>query len=590
MVKAIILAAGKGTGFGSGHTIPRCLIEIGGRTILERQIDALKSCGINPADIFVVIGGTGDIWNEKNKEKIKSIHKNIIVNNENIQKGQSYSLFIALKNIDEDVICMDGDLILTKKVIDGALSSTYPSLLVTTRGDTFSDGNRVIVKGERVRGIGRNVLSDKIYAGVAKFSKEFVRVLKNELRSEKYATTTIDAPLYALCIDNFIHIVDVGDGDGEANFLGGGSYAITKEILAEKNNVSELGVQKIVRKEATEGKQKLINEIEWILALPEDVKPHFPRILRYSTTSDPVYVEMEKYPMKTLRRFLIDGEINAEQALQILNNVLNFTFQKMYSRNIKLLEEKSIIEGHLKRVEDRLEEAKRKASLFVDVISAERVILNGKKMSNMPELIDRLKKNARVEKIMKQARASLVHGDLHFDNILVDKNDFSKFILIDPRGKMYDGSIEGDYAYDLGKIWHSANGLYDFLHEGNFNLDISLQNKTLLADFRIAEHPAVGEYKKIFLNLPELLYKHELIKEDTNWNLRATLNEAIHFCSMVPFHIHGEKNEKKAVAMYLRGIMLLDKFLDEIEFNFVDSTVVNINSAQDYMKAKRLFE
>jgi hypothetical protein len=52
-----------------------------------------------------------------------------------------------------------------------------------------------------------------------------------------------------------------------------------------------------------------------------------------------------------------------------------------------------------------------------------------------------------------------IHGDLHFQNILIGKEP-SDFLLADPRG-----DLEGlDIYYDLGKLWHSFNGKYDLIH------------------------------------------------------------------------------------------------------------------------------
>ncbi|MEP7083604.1 MAG: phosphocholine cytidylyltransferase family protein, partial [Betaproteobacteria bacterium] len=53
--RAIILAAGRGSRMGAlGGERPKCLVEVGGRTLLQRQLDALRSCGI--ADIAIVSG------------------------------------------------------------------------------------------------------------------------------------------------------------------------------------------------------------------------------------------------------------------------------------------------------------------------------------------------------------------------------------------------------------------------------------------------------------------------------------------------------------------------------------------------------
>ena len=63
-MKAIILAAGQGTRLKdlTKHT-PKCIIKLGGRTILEYQVKILKDYGIE--DIFLVIGTKGDVWNQE---------------------------------------------------------------------------------------------------------------------------------------------------------------------------------------------------------------------------------------------------------------------------------------------------------------------------------------------------------------------------------------------------------------------------------------------------------------------------------------------------------------------------------------------
>ncbi|MFQ5903339.1 MAG: NTP transferase domain-containing protein, partial [Candidatus Binatia bacterium] len=54
-MKAIILAAGNGERLRpyTEHT-PKCLLDIGGRTILGLQIQSLRECGIN--EVVIVVG------------------------------------------------------------------------------------------------------------------------------------------------------------------------------------------------------------------------------------------------------------------------------------------------------------------------------------------------------------------------------------------------------------------------------------------------------------------------------------------------------------------------------------------------------
>ena len=54
-MKGIILAAGKGSRLnGTIGDKPKCLLRVGGKTLVERQVEALESVGIE--DIAMVVG------------------------------------------------------------------------------------------------------------------------------------------------------------------------------------------------------------------------------------------------------------------------------------------------------------------------------------------------------------------------------------------------------------------------------------------------------------------------------------------------------------------------------------------------------
>ena len=78
-------------------------------------------------------------------------------------------------------------------------------------------------------------------------------------------------------------------------------------------------------------------------------------------------------------------------------------------------------------------------------------------------------------KTLTPPRLWLIHGDLHLSNILMDLNsiDDPVFKLIDPNVQLEGGDI----AYDLGKLYHSFDGLYDFMDEGLLDIRIVEQGK-----------------------------------------------------------------------------------------------------------------
>ena len=61
-MKSIILAAGEGKRLRPlTNNTPKCMVEIFGKSLLERQIEIMKSCGIN--DIVVVTGYKSNMIN-----------------------------------------------------------------------------------------------------------------------------------------------------------------------------------------------------------------------------------------------------------------------------------------------------------------------------------------------------------------------------------------------------------------------------------------------------------------------------------------------------------------------------------------------
>ena len=123
--RAIILAAGKDTDlFPLTEDKPKSLLEVKGKTILEWQIEALRSVNIN--EIAVVRG--------YRKEKINFPNLKYFDNDNYENTGSLASLFSAMEFIDENVVVLYGDILFAAETLSKLIASPDNTILVVDRG------------------------------------------------------------------------------------------------------------------------------------------------------------------------------------------------------------------------------------------------------------------------------------------------------------------------------------------------------------------------------------------------------------------------------------------------------------------------
>ena len=113
-MRAIILAAGSGLRLGQ-HTkdIPKALLDLNGKSILERQISLLRQHGIN--EIFVVTGY------QQEKHTLKDIE--YIFNPRYAETEQLASMMVARTKISDDVLVIFGDIVFDEQILQQILVS-----------------------------------------------------------------------------------------------------------------------------------------------------------------------------------------------------------------------------------------------------------------------------------------------------------------------------------------------------------------------------------------------------------------------------------------------------------------------------------
>ena len=113
-MRAIILAAGSGLRLGQ-HTkdVPKALLDLNGKSILERQISLLREYGVN--EIFVVTGY------QREKHILKDIE--YIFNPRYSETEQLASMMVARTKIFDDVLVIFGDIIFDSQILQQILAS-----------------------------------------------------------------------------------------------------------------------------------------------------------------------------------------------------------------------------------------------------------------------------------------------------------------------------------------------------------------------------------------------------------------------------------------------------------------------------------
>lgn len=127
-MKAIIFAAGVGKrlqGITQGR--PKCLIDIGGRTLLSRHVECLGQLGVR--QVVVVVGfAQDDIRKAMAADPLAQDIRWVV--NEHFTRGSITSLWAARSEMDDDVVLMDADVLYAPTILARLLHSPFPTALL----------------------------------------------------------------------------------------------------------------------------------------------------------------------------------------------------------------------------------------------------------------------------------------------------------------------------------------------------------------------------------------------------------------------------------------------------------------------------
>jgi len=168
-MKAIILAAGKGTRLDGAAEKSKCLVEIGGITLLRRQIESLREANVK--SIVIVVGfGANTIRDECDSDI------SFVENEQYADTSSLYSLWVARDHLADGFVVLNCDVLFHPQLLANLLESSHDDALLISDTESAPLGDeemKVKVKDGLVIDISKQIdplEADGENVGIVKFS------------------------------------------------------------------------------------------------------------------------------------------------------------------------------------------------------------------------------------------------------------------------------------------------------------------------------------------------------------------------------------------------------------------------------------
>ncbi len=187
-MKAIILAAGIGSRIKPlTDNCPKCLLMVGGRTILGRMLSNIEDCGIT--DVIFVLGYLQDQIRDYVENYFPHLNAQFIVNERYAETNTGYSLMLTKELIDDaGFIKFDADVVFDKTILQQLMDSDYETCLCVDTNIQLDaeeikvaiDENQQITHASKTLDP-RDAIGESI--GIEKISAEYCRELVSRINA-----------------------------------------------------------------------------------------------------------------------------------------------------------------------------------------------------------------------------------------------------------------------------------------------------------------------------------------------------------------------------------------------------------------------
>lgn len=144
--QAVILAAGERPGF----DVPVAFLELEGTTIIERQIEQLRSVGIE--HIVIVTGFQAPLFERLLSDSVITVHSERYK-----WTGTMYSLSLVKDLVDSDFLLVEGDIVFEQRAVDYLLTHPQRTCLLLANESGSGDEALVELQNEAVFKISKDI-------------------------------------------------------------------------------------------------------------------------------------------------------------------------------------------------------------------------------------------------------------------------------------------------------------------------------------------------------------------------------------------------------------------------------------------------
>ncbi|KZR73260.1 hypothetical protein [Prochlorococcus marinus] len=323
------------------------------------------------------------------------------------------------------------------------------------------------------------------------------------------------------------------------------ALAMRNELSSRSfNQVQYCHKRDLIIKQSNDTK-RLEEEREYLKELPERLKQYFPLLLNANAeiSKGSESLVMEALPFPTLAELFLHWDIGTNcwisifQRLKYIQDIFKGVYPTVYGSASWL---------YSKKLKHRMQLLEQSATGPLRYWLDHDFNINGYSLPSLNRTISEL--IPQLENIENHCSLQMIHGDFCFNNILCDPLT-ATVKLIDPRGENINSLNTkrgiGDYRYDIIKLNHSIEGLYDSTANNLFSLRHEGKDSSSLSIYKPSYHSFLEKTCKelFFISIPS--------------NDRQILTASL-FLSMLP--LHSDDHYRQFALASTGALIMEDKF------------------------------